>query len=184
MNKKNLICNIFFTIALLLIWGAILFATWLLWVLSDVFRLLGNGILVYVFISIYAFVIVLPIILRKRLSKYLPLPVSFIVFAVVSVMTVSLVYAGARAYISSFSQEKWHNNENLRFYMIDDLENKHQIIGKTQSEITELIGKPTYFYSNQEDVWEYFIGFSIIDGIGYQIEFENGIAENTKVVVH
>lgn len=99
-------------------------------------------------------------------------------------MIVSFIFIGARSYISSFSQEKWYNNERLRFYMIDDLEKKHQIIGKTEKEITELIGKPTYTYNDQENVWEYFIGFSMIDGLGYQIEFENDIAKNTSVVEH
>ena len=184
MNKENLIINIFFTIVLILGWAGILFVSFLLYLLSDMFRNLGNGILVYITVFIYVLAFVLPIIFRKRISKYLCLPVSFIIFTIFSVIIVSSVLVGARSYISSFSQEKWNNNEELRFYMIDDLEQKHHIVGKTKNEIIKLIGKPTYTYDNKEIIYEYFIGFNMIDEICYQIEFENNIAIKTTLVEH
>ena len=184
MNKENLIYNIFFTIVLILGWAGILFATFILWLVSDVFRFLGNGILLYIFAFIYALAFALPIIYRKRISKYLPLSLSFIVCTIFSVIIVSFVFLGARSYISSFSQEKWNNNEKLRFYMLSDLEEEHHIIGKAEKEITQLIGKPTYTYGDKEIIYEYFIGFNIIDEVGYQIEFEDGIAKDTKIGEH
>ncbi len=184
MNKENLIYNIFFTIVLILGWAGILFATFILWLVSDVFRFLGDGILLYIFAFIYALAFALPIIYRKRISKYLSLPLSFIICTIFSVIIVSFVFLGARSYISSFSQEKWNNNEKLRFYMLSDLEQKHQIIGKTEKEITQLIGKPTSAYDDKEIIYEYFIGFDMIDEVGYQIKFEDGIAKNTKIVEH
>ena len=184
MNKLNLIFNTFFTIALILAWGVILFATYLLWLLSDAFRLLGNGMLVYAFAFIYALAFVLPIIFRKRLAKYFPLPLSFILFTILSVVIAGFVFFGARGYISSFSQEKWNNHEELRHYMLGDLEQKHSVIGKTEKEIIELIGQPTYIIKDKTVTYEYFIRFSMIDEIGYQIEFENGIATDTTVVEH
>ena len=181
MNKQNIVFNIVFSIVLILAWSAILFATFILWLISDVFRLFGNGMLMYVFAFIYALTFIIPIIFRKRIVKYIPLVLSFAVCTIFSVIIVGFVLVGAKSYISVFTQEKWDNNEQLRSYMIDDLEEKHQIVGKTKDEIIELIGEPTYSYDN---FYEYLIGYDIIDNIGYQIEFEDNVAKNTTVVVH
>ncbi len=180
MNKQNIVFNIVFSIVLILAWSGILFVTFILWLISDVFRLFGNGMLMYVFAFIYASFII-PIIFRKRISKYIPLVLSFAVCTIFSVIIVSFVLVGAKSYISVFTQEKWNNNEQLRSYMIDDLEEKHQIVGRTKDEIIELIGEPTYSYDN---FYEYFIGYDMIDGVGYQIEFQDNVAKNTTVVVH
>lgn len=48
MKKQNLIFNIFFIVVLILFWTGILFATFLLYLMSDMFRLLGNGLLVFI----------------------------------------------------------------------------------------------------------------------------------------
>lgn len=184
MNKKKLIFNIFFTIILISFWSVILFATFLLYIISDIFVGFGNGMLIYAFMLIYTLSIILPIIFRKKLLKYMPLHLWLIVSAIFSVIIVSTVFFGARSYISSFSQEKWNNNETLRYYMVEDLEKKHQITGKTKNEITKLIGKPTYTYDNYGLVYEYRVGFNLIDEVVYQIEFENNIAKKTTIVQH
>ncbi len=184
MNKQNLICNIFLTIVLIIGWAGILFVSFLLYLMSDMFRFLGNGILVYITVFIYAIAFVLPIIFRKRISKCLSLPLSFIVFTIFSVVIVSCILFGAKNYISDFSQKKWNDNEKLRIYMLDDLEEKHGIVGKTNEEIIDLLGKPICVTDTKTIKYEYYVGESIIDPYGYQIEFENDIAINTALVEH
>lgn len=190
MNKQSPIINtffainMFFAIVLILGWAGILFVSFLLYLMSDMFRLLGNGILVYIVIFIYALTFALPIIFRKRISKHLPLPLSFIVFTVLSVMIVGFILIGAKNYISDFSQKKWSNNERLRIYMLDDLEQKYKIIGKTSEEIIDLLGNPECISDTPHIKYEYYVGESMIDPLGYQIEFENGVVKDTKVVEH
>ena len=184
MNKQNLIKNIFFTIVLIIGWTGILLASFLIYLMSDMVRFLGNGILDYTTILIYLLTFVLPIMFRKQISKYLSLPLSFIVFSLLSVVVVGCILGGASNYISDFSQEKWNNNERLRKYMIDDLEQNHGIIGKTDKEIVELLGEPIYISDELNNKYEYYVGESIIDPYGYQIEFENNIAVNTTLFKH
>ncbi len=59
--------------------------------------------------------------------------------------------------------------------MLDDLEEKHKIVGKTNKEIINLVGQPTYISNVTNVKYEYYVGESIIDPLGYQIEFENNI---------
>ncbi len=184
MNKQNFIINMFFTIVLILGWAGILFVSFLIYLMSDMVRFLGNGILVYTTIFIYVLTFVLPIIFRKQISKHLSLPLSFIVFTILSVVVVGCILVGAKNYISDFSQEKWDNNERLRKYMIDDLEENYGIIGKTDKEIVDLLGEPIYISDDLNIKYEYYVGESIIDPYGYQIEFENNIAVNTALFEH
>jgi len=184
MNKQNLIMNIFFTIVLIIGWAGILLASFLIYLISDMVRFLGNGILVYTTILIYTLTFALPIIFRRQISKHLSLPLSFIVFSVLSVVVVSCILGGANNYISDFTQEKWNNNERLRKYMIDDLEQNYGIIGKTDKEIVNLLGEPIYISDELNNKYEYYVGESIIDPYGYQIEFENNIAINTTLFEH
>ena len=184
MNKQNFIIDMFFTIVLILGWAEILFVSFLIYLMSDMVRFLGNGILVYTTIFIYALTFVLPIIFRRQISKYISLPLSFIVFTILSVAVVGCILGGAKNYISDFSQEKWNNNERLRKYMIDDLEENHGIIGKTDKEIVDLLGEPIYISDAPNIKYEYYVGESIIDPYGYQVEFDNNIAVNTTLFEH
>jgi len=184
MNKQNFIVNMCFTIVLILGWAGILFVSFLLYLMSDMFRFLGNGILVYIIAFIYALAFFLPIVFRKRISKYLSLPLAFIVFTIFSVIIVCGILVSAKHYISDFSQQKWNDNERLRKYMIDDLEENHGIIGKTDKEIVDLLGEPIYISDAPDIKYEYYVGESIIDSYGYQIEFDNNIAINTTLFEH
>jgi len=184
MNKQNLIFNIFFAVVLIIGWAGILLASFLIYLISDMVKFLGNGIIVYSTILIYALTFVLPIVFRKQISKHLSLPLSFIVFTILSLVVVGCILGGAKNYISDFSQEKWNNNERLRKYMIDDLEQNYGIIGKTDKEIVALLGEPIHISDDLNNKYEYYVGESIIDPYGYQIEFENNIAVNTKLLEH
>ncbi len=184
MDKQNLILNIFYTILLIIGWVGILLASFIIYLMSDMVRFLGNGILVYTTIFIYVLTFVLPIMFRKQISKYLSLPLAFIVFTILSVVVVGCVLGGANRYISHFTQEKWNNNERLRKYMIVDLEKNQGIIGKTDKEIVDLLGEPIYISDALNIKYEYYVGESIIDPYGYQIEFENNIAVNTTLFEH
>ena len=70
MNKQSyILMNVFFSIVLILFWSGVLFVSFLLYIMSDVFRLLYGGILIYIVAFTYILAFVLPIILRKHILK-------------------------------------------------------------------------------------------------------------------
>ena len=165
MNKKKLILNILYTIVLIIGWAGIISVSYLQYMFSPMFTHLGNGILVFITAIIYILVFVLPILFRKRITKYFSLPLSFLIFTIISVVLVGSILAVAKGYISEFNEKKWSNNEGLRTYMVEDLEEEHIIVGMTDKEVLELLGEP-------DDIWElsekeryayiYYIGTDII----------------------
>lgn len=182
MNKQNLILiNVFFSIMLVLFWGGVLFVSFLFYLTSDMFRFFHGGILIYLVAFNYVLAFVLPIILRKRLSKNMPLALKIFVFSIISVMVSGCILVSVNYYISAFTPKKWENNAKLRIYMIENLEEEHNPIGKNSEEIISLLGNPQYINDN---TYEYYFGDSMIDPYGYQIEFENDIAINTQLVEH
>ena len=183
MNRQKTFFNIFVTVALVLFWLGVAFATYLLWVVSDVFRLLGGGVLLYVFIAIYIISLVLPFVLRQWMEEYFSMRAKFVVSSLLAVIVAGVVFVGAVSYISEFTPKKWANNEPLRVYMIDDLEDEYLVTGKTNEEIKELLGEPKYVYGNEE-MYEYYVGDSLIDPYGYQITFENGTSVDKKLIEH
>ena len=111
----------------------------------------------------------------------MPLALKIFIFSIISVMVSGCILVGAKNYISDFTREKWEDNEKLRLYMIDDLEEQYKITGKTEKQVIDLLGIPQYIDDN---MYEYYVGDSMIDPYGYQIEFENDIAINTQLVEH
>lgn len=157
--------NILYSFLLVIGWIVILAISYAEYIFIPMFTLLGGGILVYITALLYILAFVLPILFRKRISKYLSMPLSFIVFTIISLVLVVCISLGGRSYISEFSSEKWSNNEGLRTYMVEDLEEEHKIVGMTDKEVLELLGEP-------DDIWElsekeryayiYYIGTDII----------------------
>ncbi len=185
MNKKKLILNILYTIVLIIGWAGIISVSYLQYMFSPMFTLLGSGILVFITAIIYILTFVLPILFRKRISKYLSLPLSFIVFTIISVVLVGSILAVAKGYISEFNEKKWSNYERLRTYMIEDMEEEYEIVGMTDKEVLELLGEPMYNYGDETITrYEYYAGDGIIDPYFYEIIFENGIAKDTTVAQH
>ena len=42
-----------------------------------------------------------------------------------------------------FNQNRWLNHADKRVHMVDDLLQKYKLIGKSNEEITQLLGAPT-----------------------------------------
>ena len=174
--------NVILTIVLVFFWLVILSVTFLLWIVSDVFRCFGNGILPYLVGLLYILAFLVPILLRKRLKGILSMPATFILSTIAAAILAFFALAGARSYISEFSTTKWERNPRLRTYMIEDLETEHAVVGMQADEILELLGDPTE--SASETVWEYYVGMGFMDPYGYQITFENQVAVSTELIEH
>ena len=60
-----------------------------------------------------------------------------------------------------FSPERWDRYPAMRYNMIEDLEKKHTIIDMTEEEVLELLGEPTYAYTDSNPRYrhyKYYIG--------------------------
>lgn len=183
MSKLNKGFKIFVIAALVVLWVGIICGTAFLWSVSDVFRLLGGGVLLYVFIFIYVVALALPFVFSKWLSEYFSLTAKSVVSSLLAIVITALIFVGAVSYISEFTPKKWAAYEPLRIYMIDDFEDEYTVLGKTNEEIVELLGEPKSVLGNDE-LYEYYVGDGIIDPYGYQIEFENGRVINKKLIEH
>ncbi|WP_179377379.1 hypothetical protein [Winogradskyella wichelsiae] len=81
-----------------------------------------------------------------------------------------------------FKKERWFADKNARFEMRDDLVNSGILIGKSKSEIIDLIGKSES--NDSTEIWTYDLGMS---GAGFgwqfnslQLTFENGKVTDVK----
>ncbi len=182
MNSKAI--NILLSIFLFWTWCGILFVSFILLIFSDIIHYFGNGILKYIFGLIYVLALVLPIVFRKKLGRNFSLPLALIVTTIISIMINCFIYLGVNSYISDFSREKWDSNEKLRIHMISDLEREYQLIGKSENEIIDLLGDPTYIHDDGEHRYEYYIGDSIIDPYTYDVIFDAGIVKETRIIEH
>ena len=63
-----------------------------------------------------------------------------------------IVILGLNEYKSNFTTEKWLNAPAERVYMVDDLLNEYELVGKTKDEVNTLLGTPTATeYLNNEN---------------------------------
>ncbi|TKH03297.1 hypothetical protein FC682_11070 [Peribacillus simplex] len=60
---------------------------------------------------------------------------------------------------SRFTTERWLNDVEGRVYLVDDLINEHELIGKTKVEVITLLGSPTATeYFKEKDNVVYYLG--------------------------
>lgn len=77
-----------------------------------------------------------------------------------------------------FNTERWFADKSARFEMRDDLVNSRILIGKSKSEIIELIGKSES--NDSTKIWTYDLGVSSA-GFGWQFNYLKLTFENGKV---
>ena len=70
-----------------------------------------------------------------------------------------VVLLGVYEYESSFTVERWLNDDEGRVYLVEDLMNEHELIGMTKEEVFTLLGSPTEMeYFKEEDNVVYYLG--------------------------
>ncbi|CUB11178.1 hypothetical protein BN2127_JRS1_02964 [Bacillus cereus] len=67
-------------------------------------------------------------------------------------LIVCTVQLGLNGYTSKFNQNRWLNHADKRVHMVDDLLQKYKLIGKSNEEITQLLGAPTETRNGEEGV--------------------------------
>ncbi|MGB6269588.1 MAG: hypothetical protein WBF67_11335 [Olleya sp.] len=88
-----------------------------------------------------------------------------------------------------FNAENWAEFPELRYEMLDQLNNKNQLIGKTKFEIEDDLGKPEWFgwddsiKANSKNQWNYNLGFKPGAFNNQQECLELQFKDNTVVAV-
>ncbi len=89
-------------------------------------------------------------------------------------------------YWQGFSHEKWLNHPEKRAVMTGDLFENYELIGMTETEITDLLGQNNndYGYFNKENRYVYYLGEerTIMDSEWLVIDFRNGIVADYAIV--
>lgn len=101
------------------------------------------------------------------------------VFLVLFIILFFVIDIGIKNYFSSFSKDKWNNYNANRHYMINDIEQKHNPIGKNKEEIIQLLG--LNFIKNDDSSIMYDINYSLVSVQYYIIYFENNIVTGTDI---
>ncbi|MDM5194701.1 hypothetical protein QUG02_17295 [Bacillus hominis] len=74
-------------------------------------------------------------------------------------LVVCTIQLSVNKYTSNFNQERWLKFEDKRVHMVDDLMQEHKLIGKSNEEITKLLGAPTEKRSWEEGITTlYYLG--------------------------
>ncbi|TPV44909.1 hypothetical protein [Bacillus dicomae] len=101
-------------------------------------------------------------------------------------LIVCTVQLGVNGYTSKFNQKRWLNYADKRVHMVDDLIQKYKLIGKSNEEITQLLGAPTETRNGEEGVITlYYLGaergFIPIDSEQLVLQFDRDgrVAEYT-----
>lgn len=96
-----------------------------------------------------------------------------LIFFVAFVVGTTLIYQ----FEERFSKDAWDNNPTLRYKLVDDLLDRELLIGKSKTEVIELLGKPIRSGSTEHYIFLYDLGrppsFSQSDPQQLQITFKD-----------
>lgn len=93
---------------------------------------------------------------------------------------------------TTFTEKKWLDNPDERTHIVQDLIEKHKLIGMSEDEVTALLGpesgaqssfKNDHAYYPPETTLVYFLGYELIDGVWLVLPLENGIVQDIVIGV-
>lgn len=102
----------------------------------------------------------------------------------------SLSFVGIYKYQHTFTVRKWGDKPEDRRKIVNDLSEKHEIIGITEKEITSLLGqekayantktsfKMSRIYFKPENTLVYYLGIDYMDDMWLIISLDNGIVSS------
>lgn len=109
-----------------------------------------------------------------------------VLFAVLCVLSFSAcVENGIRFGNAEFSSEKWkqENNYNERYLMLDDLAEKHKLIGWNLDEVIELLGSADYEETLTLETYPTQFGGKIIDYYVQSGKY-SGVRESLRIIIN
>ncbi|QIW22652.2 hypothetical protein [Bacillus thuringiensis] len=115
------------------------------------------------------FVIVMPFVLLVMIQKSIlyvaknrneeKKQMSGVLIVALIPLIVCTAQLSMNTYTSKFNQDRWLHAEDKRVHMVDDLIQKYKLTGKSNEEITQLLGTPTETRNGENGViTSYYLG--------------------------
>lgn len=150
------------------------------------FGVIGNfsdALFCICFLILPIIVLIMPIILKFALKKEFYKSVLWSLISVVVYFVIIFATSfGISRYMSEFTFEKWNNKgySNLRYLMLNSLEEQYNFIGMNKEEVIGILGKE----SEHKNRIYYFVGSEFLTEFYYCLEYdENGIITKYYVEV-
>lgn len=133
------------------------------------------------------FVVVMPFVLLVMIQKSIlyvsknrneeKKQISGMIIVALIPLVVCTAQLSMNTYTSKFNQDRWLHAEEKRVHMVDDLMRKYKLAGKSNEEITKLLGTPTETRNGEEGViTSYYLGdergFISIDSEQLVLQFD------------
>jgi hypothetical protein len=129
--------------------------------------------------------------IRKQVQQAKMWNRNTIIFSIISAIVIaSIIGFGIFRYKHTFNVEKWLKAPNDRTNIVNDLLEKHKLIGMTEEEIISLLGKEENYantktsfkiskdYFEPENTIVYYLGVDYMDDMWLIISIDNGIVSN------
>ncbi|MGG1329841.1 hypothetical protein ABE222_24585 [Bacillus tropicus] len=133
------------------------------------------------------FIIVMPFVLLVMIQKSIlyvaknrneeKKQMSGVLIVALIPLVVCTIQLSMNTYTSNFNQDRWLHAEDKRVHMVDDLLQKYKLTGKSNEEITQLLGTPTETRNGENGViTSYYLGtergFIPIDSEHFVLQFD------------
>ena len=142
---------------------------------DDIVNYFYGGILKYIFLFLLLSIFILPVALRKKFSKKWNLPAIVLALLVVVPLCNNGILKIIEDDLRIFSREKWDKHEDLRIYMLDDLQTNYIFKGQSEERVIGLLGEPSSTTNNGKKIIEYYVNPGYVDAVRFYIVFEDGV---------
>lgn len=114
--------------------------------------------------------------------------INYVAFGILVAIVLAIIVAGiVYQYKHTFSTAKWLNNPEERTAIVDDLLEKHEFIGMTETEVVGLLGDHNndYGYFNEAGRYVYYMGAErgliSIDSEWLILDFKDGVVADCYI---
>lgn len=140
-KKKALTLNLIFGL-LYHVFGSIgFFLLFFMAGFDGVIQYVSQELFWFCFLILPGVVLVMPVILYLLLKKEF---YQSVLLSLISILlyfaAIGFLHIGIVSNMKEFTPEKWNDNNNLRYLMVEDMENQYAFVGMKKREVQELLG--------------------------------------------
>ena len=130
-------------------------------------------------IILLAIPLIIKFVFKKKFYKSILYSVLLVIIYLIILISITF---GLRQYFKIFTTDKWTNENwnSFRYLMIEDLEEKYNLVGMTEDEVYNILGEENADF--KENVICYLVRDGFLDGYYYYIYLdENGVVARTEL---
>ena len=183
MKLLKILFTVFLYLLLVLLWRFLFYALLFLRAFDGFLDDFCDGALLIVFAIIFVTGILITILCRKKMKYHWMLPLFLIVSTILTTAVKYGVLQLSFDYISVYTREKWDKYPFERGSMLDSLNEQYDLIGMTEQEVKEILGKPNETLERDgRTIYQYIVGGTFNVLYAYDFTFDNGVVVETSYV--